>query len=361
MKKLAALLVPFLLLGCGGDDGASGSAAGGVTPPPAGAPWETLAEWHLFDEGGKPADRVVPYEVVSPLWSDGTTKRRYVYLPKGASIGYQGEEVWSFPVGAVLVKSFSYLLDASDASLGERPLEVRLLVHEPDGWVPHTYAYPDASGAAVRTVAGKDIPVSFVDAAGKQHDLDYGVPNTNLCSECHGVGAKLDTLGGRTRQLNRDHDYGDGETNQIDHFAALGWLDAAPPPAASRQTLVDPAGSGSTSERARSYLDANCAHCHAEGRVASSSGLLLDWAKTAPGNPASTFGVCKTPTSAGGGTCGLTYDIVPGKPQESVLMCRIASRTGQVQMPPIATQLVDDAGVKLIGEWIQSLSDPPCQ
>lgn len=352
MEKLGFVLALVLLTGCSGGDGGGASAERPVTLPPEGAPFETLAEWHLFDGEQQPNERVVPYDVVSPLWSDATNKHRFLFVPEGATIGYQPEAVWQLPVGAVLVKTFAY---------GERLLETRLLVHESGGWAPHTYVWDEAGKTAVRMVAGKDIPVTFVDAGGKTIEHVYGVPNLNLCKECHGIDA-VETLGGRTRQLNRSFDYGKGPENQIDHFASLGWLDITPPPAAERETLVDPAAqAGDLGARARSYLEANCAHCHAEGRGASSSGLLLDWAKTAAGNPAATFGVCKTPTSAGGGTCGLTYDIVPGKPEESVLMCRIASRVGQIQMPPIATKLVDDAGVALLGEWIQSLKGPPCQ
>lgn len=360
MRKLVFCAAVALLAGCGSDE-EEGAGTPRVTLPPPDAPWPTLSEWQLFDAAGAPAPRVVPYEVVSPLWSDATHKQRFVHIPEGSSIGYQPEELWEFPEGTVLVKTFGYLNDLRDPSLGERLLETRLLVRQAGGWTPHTYVWDDAGGEAVRTVAGKDIPVSFVDAAGEKQQLDYSVPNTNMCQECHGVGALLDTLGGRTRQLNRERDYGKGAENQIDHLAALGWLDVTPPAASERQTLLDPAGGGSVAERTRSYFDANCAHCHAEGRAAASSGLWLDWPKTAPGNSPVTFGVCKTPTSAGGGTCGLTYDVVPGKPGESILMCRIASREAQVQMPPLATKRVDEQGVKLVGEWIASLGEPPCQ
>jgi len=352
----------LLLLGCGNDDtGSSGPGKTRVTPAPPGAPYSELSEWHLFDSNGKPAERVVPYEVVSPLWSDATSKYRYLFVPEGTSIGYDDHGVWKFPVGTVLVKTFAYAVDARDASSGERLLETRLLVHDPDGWAPYTYVYLADESKAVRSSAGANIPVSFIDSAGTSHDVVYSVPNTNMCRECHGLGATLDTLGGRTRQLNRDHDYGKGPENQIDHLAALGLFDATPPAAAERETLAVPSGSAPVGERARAYLDANCAHCHSEGRIASSSGLLLNFEKTGAETASASFGVCKTPTSAGGGTCGLVYDIVPGKPQESILMCRIASREPKVQMPPLGTQLVDDAGVKLLGEWIQSLGDPPCK
>jgi uncharacterized repeat protein (TIGR03806 family) len=339
-------------MGCGGDDEAPGPVR--VTPAPAGQPWETLGEWHLFanDKTQAPAERVEPYEVIAPLYSDETLKHRFVHLPEGATIGYESTGLWRFPVGTILVKTFAYPIDARDPSLGERLLETRLLVHEPSAWTAHTYVWNDAQTDAVRKPTGTTINASWIDASGATRDNAYGVPNTNQCQDCHGEADKLDTLGGRTRQLDRD--------GQIEKLAALGWFEAEPEPAASRQRLVDPFGSEPLLDRARSYLDSNCAVCHAQGAGAAQSGLWLDWEHTlATGNPAD-WGVCKAPTSAGGATCGLTFDVVPGQPDQSILICRIESREPKVQMPPLGTKIADQRGVALLREWIQSMTPTGC-
>jgi uncharacterized repeat protein (TIGR03806 family) len=341
------------LVACGGDDdGAGTSAKPTVNPAPPGEPWETLGEWHLFDDATaqEPNARVEPFEVISPLWSDGALKYRFLHLPEGSLIGYENEERWQLPVGSILVKTFAFPVDERDPALGRRLIETRLLVHEPDAWVPHTYIWNDEQTSAKRQPAGATVAVSYVDETGAQKSQDYGIPNTNQCHDCHGVGDELDTLGGRTRQLDRD--------GQIEHFAALGWLDEAPP--VQREKLIDPAGSGSVVERARSYLDANCGHCHSAGGGAAQSGTLFSWTDTQEGVDPKIYGVCKVPTSAGGGTCGLVHDIVPGKPDESVLVCRISSRESAVQMPPLATRVVDEDGVSLLSEWISSLTLPAC-
>src|SRR5581483_4018309 len=85
-----------------------------VTPAPEGAPYGHLAQWHLFSDAVRqvPSPRVVPYEVISPLFADYAAKRRFIYVPEGAKIGYSPTEKWSFPVGTILVKTFSYLADA---------------------------------------------------------------------------------------------------------------------------------------------------------------------------------------------------------------------------------------------------------
>lgn len=361
--RLAAIAVAATSTwACGGDDAAADGPVN-VTPAPAGEPHQRLSEWHLFSNVGKqaPAQRVEPYEVSSPLWSDATHKRRFLFLPDGAVIGYRDSDLWQFPVGAILVKSFGYLHDARDPSAGEQLLETRLLVHEPGGWVPLTYVWNPSGTDATLELAGDTVGVSWIDEAGATQSLDYSVPNANMCKECHGDPTGAGTLGGRTRQLNRARAYATGEENQIDHLAVLGWIDTAPPPAAEREALPDPFGTAPVGDRARSYLDSNCAHCHTTASAASSSGLYLDWHATEPGGAAASFGICKTPTSAGGATCGLTYDIVPGQPEQSILICRVASREPKVQMPPLATKLAHTDAVKLLSDWVAGLTNAPCK
>ena len=349
--------------GCGSDDAQDDDAAVEVTPAPPGQPYEQLSAWNLFSDvaGQVPQNGVVPYSVNSVLWSDAASKHRFIYVPEGASVGYEPEAKWRFPVGTILVKTFGMRADLRDPASDERLLETRLLVHEPDAWVAHVYVYDQSGGDAKRTPVGTTLPVSFVDETGQTVQNDYGVPNTNQCQECHGRGSEMNTLGGRTRQLERDGDYGDGLVNQIDHMAALGWFDAAPEPPAQREALPDPMGSASVSERARSYMDANCGHCHGHDGGASTSGLKLAWEHTGPGADPAEYGVCKVPTSAGGGTCGLTWDVVPGNPDQSILICRVETREPKVQMPPLATKLIHEHGVALLREWISAMTEPACQ
>jgi uncharacterized repeat protein (TIGR03806 family) len=362
MRRLLPVLVSAsLLFACGGGDDESaspGKKAVNIAPP--GAPWDTLGEWHLFSDPSAqlPNERVEPYEVISSLWADNAQKLRFMHVPEGQVIAYDNEEIWQLPVGSVLVKTFAFPIDARDASLGIRLIETRLLVHEPDAWVPHVYLWNEEQTAAERKPTGATVPVSWIDSTGATQQQDYGVPNTNQCHDCHGQGDTLHTLGGRTRQLDREHAYPTGTENQLEHLALLGWLSTTPP--AAREKLVDPLGSAPLEERARSYLDANCGHCHSAGGAAVQSGALFGWTDTAPGSDPVGWGVCKVPTSAGGATCGLVHDIVPGAPDESVLVCRMASREPKVQMPPLATRIADDAGVALISEWITSLTLPAC-
>lgn len=368
---LAALL---LVAACGSstDPGTTGGGGAPVavttpTPAPEGSPWDTIDEWHLFADARAltPAEGVIPYDVNAPLFSDYTVKRRFVWLPKGTKIGWQDTDRWNFPVGAILIKTFAYPVDARDPSKGQRLLETRLLVHESDpaGWVAHTYEWTADQSKAAIEVAGDTVDVTWIDEAGKTQSNAYEVPNTNVCQECHGKAGKTGSLGGRTRQWNRTHDYGKGAENQIDHLVSLGLLDVAPPAASPRQTLVDPFGTGAVSERGRAYLDVNCSHCHGVVGLAKGTALRLDYDHTDPikGDPTD-FGVCKSPASAGaGGTCGLSFDVVPGHSDQSVLVCRTDSIAAKVTMPPVGHKLIHTEGVALLKAWIDAMDPAPCQ
>jgi uncharacterized repeat protein (TIGR03806 family) len=326
-------------------------------------PYNTLAEWRLFADPAlqKPAQGVIPYAVLAPLFSDSTTKYRFLYVPPGQKITYKDTDRWSYPVGTIFIKTFAYLKDVRTPSLGQRLLETRLLVHEAGGWVPHTYEWDAGQTQATLTVAGDTIDATWIDASGAMQQNAYGVPNTNVCLECHGKVGLTGSLGGRTRQWNRDNDYGSGPENQIDHLAKLGLFDVTPPPAAQRQTLVDPFGTAAVSDRGRAYLDANCSHCHGVVGLAAGTSFWLDWDHTDPvtGNPID-WGVCKVPASAGGGTCGLGFDVVPGHADQSIVPCRTNTLAIKVAMPPVGHNMVDVNGVALLEAWIDAMPPQTC-
>lgn len=340
-----------------------------VTPAEFGSPYDTLSEWHLFSDAAQqsPAERVVPYDVIAPLFSDYTSKWRFLHVPKDAVIGYLADDVWDFPVGTILVKTFAYADDLREPNGPRRLLETRLFWHEPDGWSAHTYIWNDEQTEAFREVGGKFIPLDFIGGDGQSVHNDYRVPNTNECADCHHVddvagAAIVGPLGPKTWQLDRSFDYGAGPVNQLDHLASLGLFDAEVPAASDRDRLVDPTdASEDLSLRARSYLDANCSGCHRQGGSATQSDLQLDFRSTDPaGSQPSMWGVCKVPTSAGGATCGLTYDIVPGEPDQSIVVCRMQSTDIEARMPPLGSKIVHEEGLELMREWIASLEPAVC-
>jgi hypothetical protein len=73
-------------------------------------------------------------------------------------------------------------------------------------------------------------------------------------------------------------------------------------------------------------------------------------------------GLWKTPIAAGPGSGGRKFAIVPGKPDESIMMYRLESTQPNAMMPNLGRTLVHDEGVKLVRQWIENLpaeNNPP--
>lgn len=105
------------------------------------------------------------------------------------------------------------------------------------------------------------------------------------------------------------------------------------------------------SERARAWLEINCAHCHRADGPAKNSGLYLLSSENDP----SRLGVGKAPVAAGKGSGGLLYGIVPGKPDESILQYRIESIHPGIMMPELGRSVTHEEGVALLRQWIKEM------
>lgn len=357
MKRalVLGLALSLLVAACSGDEGEV--QQGGDLPTPSVG---ELDEFGLFADARRqiPAEGVIPFDVISTLYADEAHKRRFVRIPEGKAIEYANEGSWQWPDGSIIAKTFYYPVDARDPSLGERILETRLLIKEEGKWTARTYVWNEEQTRADRVRVGTTIPVTFTDAKGEKRSLDYRVPNENQCVLCHSTNNVLEPLGPVTKMLARDYDYGDGRgpVDQIDHWASLGILRGDIPAKEARPALVNPYGDAPLELRARSYLDANCSHCHRPGGAASATGLMLLANLENPHD----YGVCRTPTATGPASGGLHYDIVPGKPDESILVHRMSSTAPEIKMPQIGNQTVDEAGLALIREWIEKMPPAPC-
>jgi uncharacterized repeat protein (TIGR03806 family) len=332
-------------LGCGDNDTSEGPR---------------LSALGLFEDlpGQVPAAGVVPFDVNVVLYSDQAAKWRFVALPPGGKIGYgQSDGVLDFPVGTKLIKTFGFYADLRDHARGYRLIETRILERSQAGWTADVYLWNDAQTDAVRHVSGRKVDVSFIDDSGATKAIAYRVPNTNQCASCHEIDGAARPLGPVARQLNKDYDYGGGVVeNQLDHWAALGVFSQPLPPAGERPAMPSPFGAAPLEQRARAYLDANCAHCHQPGGLAGSTGLDLRF-----GTPlTSGTGICKAPVAAGPGTGGRDYVIVPGKPDESIMLFRIDNEEPGVKMPELPTVTKDARGIPLIREWIAAMDPKTC-
>jgi len=318
-------------------------------------PPNRLSTYRLFEGYGAtqvPVRGVVPYDVNSELFSDYSEKRRFIRLPGKQPAAYDPEQTFDMPVGTIIAKTFSYPRDMRDPSLGERLIETRLLIHGPEGWGGLTYVWDFKQTDAFLEVAGHSVVASWLDQSGNVMVNDYHIPNTNQCKQCHTLDGRMTPIGIRARHLNRSFPYPEGEENQIAHWTRKGLLDGAPSSEqAPRLADYDDETSGSLDERARAWLEMNCAHCHTEGAPAWNTGLDLMASVT----DSSLFGVYKSPTAAGRGTGGHRYDIVPGNPDASIILYRITSLEPDVAMPELGRTLVHEEGVNLVYRWIKRM------
>ena len=353
-------------------------------PPPyfADGKPDKLSDWHLVEarDGRLVANAgVVPYDLNTPLFSDYAHKFRTVWMPPGKPAKYDPEGPFDFPLGTVLTKTFFYPLPANvpreakavarthDASrdfaagaAGEaldlakvRLIETRILVRREKGWEAIPYVWNAAQTDAELARTGDAIPLELVDetpAKGEREAFTYVVPNENQCAGCHVANVKakqIEPLGPRARHLNRDYVYAGGKENQLAHWSAKGYLAGLPAADLPRDADWHDANAP-LDARARAYLDVNCSHCHSPTGPANTTALDLRSAAT----DLRRLGLCKPPVAAGRGTGDRLFDIVPGKPDDSILLYRITSNEPGVMMPEMGRNTTHKEGVELIRAWI---------
>jgi uncharacterized repeat protein (TIGR03806 family) len=294
------------------------------------------------------------YEVNSPLWSDGAEKERFIGLPGGATIDYADSGAWALPEGTVLVKTFSLEVAAEGEAGGgrRRRIETRLLHRWQGQWLGYSYLWNDEqTDGELVAAAGRDVPYLVVDAGapGGSRTQVWHYPSRAECMMCHSRAAGF-VLGLNTLQINRIVRHGGVEEGQLDYLDLRG---AFTEPLATypgvRPRLPDPADpSLPLAARARSYLHANCAHCHvADG--GGNSRIVL--AYTTPLDEAALVDALPQHDAL---SLAEARVVAAGDAERSLLYRRMTT-TGAGRMPRVASSVVDHQGVALVRQWIESL------
>lgn len=267
------------------------------------------------------------------LWSDGAVKTRWLYVPSGTTIDSRDASHWRLPVGAKLWKQFA----APDGRLLETRLIERLAATGDDDvdYRAIAFAWRDDESEADAVPEGRN------DTRGTDHDI----PTATACRTCH-TGEPGFALGLSALQLS-----GPGP--------GLRLADAQPLLSDAVAEVAVPGDA--TTRAALGYLHANCGHCHNPRGAAwpdVNLHLQLDAPAATPeatATYASTIGVALFRFQHP----GITERVKPGQPDASGIAYRMSVRDPGVplseQMPPIATERVDDAGVAAVRAWISSL------
>ncbi|WP_444914758.1 SO2930 family diheme c-type cytochrome [Microbulbifer sp. TRSA007] len=338
---------------------------------------ENLSAWNLLRlEKGVlfPAERALPYDLNTGLFTDYAHKFRTVWLPKGAFVTY-GEEQFNYPVGTILSKTFYYPQESSgvvrrtddfsadyvEGRFGQaldlnrvRLVETRLLIRRQENWQALPYVWNKEQTEATLEIAGDVKNFQLVGLNGQQENLSYVVPDANQCAGCHAekfTDKAISPLGPKARHLNKDYPYGSGVENQLLFWQKAGYLRGLPDLKSLPRNANIYDATVSLEDRARAYLDINCGHCHNPTGPADTSGLMLhygeiDWRK---------LGLCKPPIAAGTGSGGHLFAIVPGEPENSILNFRVESTAPGAMMPELGRSMVHTEGVELLKQWVSSL------
>jgi len=315
------------------------------------------------------APGVLSYEVNSPLWSDGAHKDRFIALPGDSQIEFDAVTYpekaappgWRFPNDAVLVKTFSLELEPGNPKSRKR-LETRILHRElmpgnddeygAQDWHGYTYVWNDAqTDAELLDAKGLDREYEIRDAAapGGKRTQTWHFPSRAECTLCHTMAARY-VLGATTLQMNRAHDYGSFAGNQLEVMSRMGYFkQPLPQTAAELPKLVEPSDAkADLNARARSYLHANCSHCHRMwGGGNAEFSLLANKTLKETGT---------IDVKPGQGAFGLSDPryIVPGDPSRSMIHFRM-TKTSLGRMPHVGSNVVDKDAATLIEQWIRSL------
>jgi uncharacterized repeat protein (TIGR03806 family) len=307
-----------------------------------------LSDYRFFEDltNQIPADEVLPYQLQSDLFSDYTHKQRFVYVPPSMKVKHKKNKVFMFPVGSVLIKTFSYQNTMSE--LAPQLLETRLLIHSEGGWKAVSYIWNEDQSEAYLSLIGGTIQTSFSDEDGNIRSVRYRAPNKNQCKECHQINASMTPIGPKARNMDLSLSYSDKPQNQLAKWHDLGWIDQDIDfmKMVNYSSLNEDIG-----DRARAYLEINCAHCHIPGGAADTTGLYLMLEET---NKKS-LGFYKKPVAAGKASFNLKYSIVPKKPNQSILLRRMESMDPGIMMPESGRALKHVEGIEVISEWINSL------
>lgn len=261
------------------------------------------------------------------LWSDGASKQRWVYLPPGETIDTRDMDNWRFPVGTKLWKEFRW---------GDQPVETRLLQKLGPGeheWLTVSYLWNSDQSDAAR------IPQGAVDARGTPLD----VPAASECAGCH-RGRRSFVLGFSALQLSEAAAGTDGL--DLAELEAAGLLSEPP-----GRTFAAPGDA--TEQAALGYLHANCGHCHNRDRPKSGESRCFD--------PESDLDfwlpvdALESPEETPTYRTAIGSALEPGNPGDSRMIELVFSRGIFRQMPPLATERVDDQAVRLLSTWIREL------
>jgi uncharacterized repeat protein (TIGR03806 family) len=304
----------------------------------------------------RPSKGLVAYDINVSFWSDGAMKSRWMALPNDPSspnskIVFRPEGEWSFPRGTVFVKHFEFAVDETHPEI-KRRLETRLLVLDATGGVYGVTYKWRADNSDAELLSTNLAETFLVKTASGTRTQTWYYPSQQDCRTCHTDKAGY-VLGVKTRQINRPLRGAKGVVeNQLQTWNRLGLFDREVDESelAHYTRLAEPDDfTRSVEDRARSYLDANCAQCHRPGGTVAYFDARYD-------TPLLRQNLIDGPVLIDQGIDKARI-IAPNDIWRSIVLMRVNTLEA-MKMPPLAHEALDEGGVTLLREWIESLLGP---
>lgn len=313
---------------------------------------QRLSETGLYAKGAPGAIHpdAMSFTPQYPLWSDGSSKRRWLRLPPGTSIDASDVDAWKFPPGTRLWKEFSH----------GRPIETRMIERLPDGsWRFSVYVWNEQGTEANLAPENGIAALPAATAPGGK----YRILAQADCRACHEA-ANVPVLGLSALQLSPDRDPmaanafpvspGDVDLPRLVSKGDISKL--------SREFLTHPpriAARSPLERAALGYLHGNCGHCHSrpDSDPLLSVDLVLEQSLSGKANASAAVLATLVDVQGRYRMPGAQAVVVPGHPEQSMLTMRMKTRNPLARMPPLGTSVPDAQGIALVENWIGDL--PP--
>lgn len=313
---------------------------------------EKLSETGFFADLAdlSPNPGLIAYNVNLPFWSDYAVKSRWFIITNTTDrIGLSADGTWTYPEGMMWVKHFDMEMQRGNPDTKKR-IETRVLVRNAQGSYGVSYRWnTNDTEAFLAPDAGVNFNLAITNES-VVINQDWRIPSRAECITCHNPAAGH-ALSFNTRQLNCPGEIGGASGNFISLIEDRGYTsNHLGNPALLGRHISPENDEYSLEARARSYLAVNCSYCHmgpgspAPGafdarafRKLDQTGMLLGQASANLGNTNNLL-------------------LVPGDTAYSIIWNRIGASNNFSRMPPLASSEVDHTGVKLIADWIASLT-----
>lgn len=243
-----------------------------------------------------------PFTVNSPLWSDGTVKKRWVILRPGRKIAWVDDtDFFNYPDSTVFVKTFLQVRAPGDTIYWETRFFLKKAdsAESAQNWWGFSYRWNAAQTDAnlVSPDSGAYAVLSVKDNQNRTTYRKWRFPAQSDCNQCHQVfsGIRISpnvplllgrgVLGFYPAQLKRPTQ--NGASNQVLDLFAAGVFSGTQPNSASlsrrfigmaepiASNLSDVQRQATIDNMARSYLASNCSGCHGDrAKAIGSTGAL---------------------------------------------------------------------------------------